>query len=476
MARILVADDEDGFREFLVDALELACHEVTPARDGQDALERLRRHSFHVLVTDLTMPRLDGLSLLKKVREEQPELEVLVLTAHGSVESAVEAMRLGAFDYLQKPLDSPDALRLLVDRAAQHRALRDSAQRETPDEPRLSWGAPAMNPVLDGLRKVARTDATVLLLGESGVGKEVAARTLHAWSNRAPGPFMAVNCAAFSESLLESELFGHEKGSFTGAVQQRRGKLELADGGTFFLDEVGELKPELQARLLRVLQEKRFERLGGARLLSTDVRWVAATNRDLQAMVREGSFREDLYHRLAVFPVRIPPLRERVVDIEPLAQHLLRKIGRELGRPDLKMDSTFLSAITRARWSGNVRELANTLERAVILAEGSGLHAGLLPQEVLGDPAEQSAQPSARTTSTPSVSVRATPAPASGVAQGSSVAQASSSGPLKTLEALEQDAIKQALEQLGGNRKQAADALGIGLRTLYDKLKRYGLG
>ena len=259
---------------------------------------------------------------------------MIVLTAHGTVDSAIEAMKLGAFDYLQKPLSGPAELRLVVRRALERRellALKERATREDADDVPLSYGDPAMAPVEEALRKVARTTATVLLLGESGTGKEVAARMLHRLSERAAGPFVAVNCAALPDSLLESELFGHEKGAFTGAAQRRRGRVELADGGTFFLDEVAELKPELQAKLLRVMQERRFERVGGTQTIEADVRWVAATNRDLHALIEQERFREDLYHRLAVFPIELPPLRERPQDILPMAECLLARLGRQFG-------------------------------------------------------------------------------------------------------------------------------------------------
>ena len=304
-----------------------------------------------------------------------------------------------------------------------------------------------MQQVIFELNKVAPTDATVLLLGESGTGKEVAARLVHTLSARSGGPFVAINCAALSDTLLESELFGHEKGAFTGAVARRRGRIELAEGGTFFLDEIGELKPEQQAKLLRVLQERCIERLGGASSVPVDVRWIAATNRDLAAQVAQGRFRSDLYHRLAVFPVYLPPLRERREDLLPLADALLLRIGAELGKPGLRLTPEAAAWIRAQPWPGNVRELANALERAAILAErlqiGSEL---LLPA-----------------------------APSTPATLGKPAPEATVPVPATTLEQLERQAIQEALDRCSGHRKQAAEQLGIGLRTLYDKLKQYGI-
>jgi len=441
MSRVLVADDEAGIREFMGDALELDGHEVALAEDGARAAKLLDESRFDVLVTDLRMPGMDGIALVRKVRAEQPETQVIVLTAHASVDSAVEAMKLGAFDYLQKPISSPEALSVLVGRALERRGLLElkaRVDRTGNGAPRLTYGDPAMAPVVEAMEKVARTSATVLLLGESGTGKEVAARAIHEMSDRRGNPFMAVNCAALSETLLESELFGHEKGAFTGANERRRGRIELADSGTFFLDEVAELKPALQAKLLRVIQERAFERVGGIRTLTVDVRWIAATNRDLRRMIEEGSFREDLYHRLAVFPIRLPPLRERRADILPIARSLLARISDELGRraPELSEDAEH--KLLQWSWPGNVRELANSLERAAILADSNKLRAEHLWLEASSgarDPA----------------------------------------GELKSLADLERDAIARALEAVGGNRRRAAELLGIGERTLYDKLRRYGL-
>ncbi len=444
MARILVADDEEGIRSFIAEALEREKHQVIPAADGQEAAELLEQQGVDLLITDLKMPRLDGMALLQKVRAEQPEVEVIVLTAFGTIESAVAAMKAGAFDYLTKPVGSPAELRLVVARALERRALLNfkAEARQGTGKTVLTWGAPVMAPVVTALQKVAATHATVLLLGESGTGKEVAARALHEMSDRAEGPFVAVNCAALTETLLESELFGHEKGAFTGAVAQRRGRLELAQGGTFFLDEVGELKAELQAKLLRVIQERRFERVGGTRTLEADVRWVAATNRDLKAMISHGEFREDLYHRLSVFPIRLPSLRERREDLRPLAELLLRQIGDELARPGLKLSTAATARLEQFAWPGNVRELRNVLERAAILAEHDLIEPAHLWLEPSRAPTEQPA----------AVAVPDVP-----------------------LEELERLAIDQAIANEGGNRKRAAARLGIGLRTLYDKLRRYGV-
>ena len=447
MARILVADDEEGIREFIADALEMDGHSVVEAIDGDDAAAKLDRQSFALLVTDLKMPGRDGMALLRKVRAEQPDVEVVVLTAHGSIENAVEAMKRGAFEYLQKPIASPAALRLLVRRALERRQLvidRDRAALDAPDEPRLTWGAPAMAPVVSNLRKVARTNATVLLTGESGVGKEVAARAVHHWSPRANGPFVAINCAALPDQLLESELFGHEKGAFSGAHTRRRGRIELASGGTFCLDEVGELDPKLQAKLLRVLQERTYERVGGERTIEADVRWIAATNRDLLGRVDDGGFREDLYHRLAVFPIELPALRDRPEDIVPLAEMLLTDIGRQLGTGPFRLTPAARDHVTTAPWHGNVRALRNALERAAILAESDtldvdGLDAG--PDR----------------------------------ARRRNAARLSAPRAAQTLEEMERDAIAHTLTEVDGHRKKAADRLGIGLRTLYDKLKKYGI-
>jgi two-component system response regulator FlrC len=379
MARILVADDEPGLREFITDALELDGHDLVAAPDGKAAAKLLDERGFDLVITDLKMPGLDGMAILRKVRAEQPETEVIVMTAHGTVDNAVEAMKLGAFEYLQKPLSGPDELRLLV------------------------------------------------------------ARAVHALGTRASKTFMAINCAALSEQLLESELFGHEKGAFTGATERKRGRLELADGGTFFLDEVGELKLELQAKLLRVLQERRYERVGGTRTLEVDVRWIAATNRDLRAMIDAGTFREDLYHRLAVFPIRLPPLRDRKADLLPIARSLLTRIAADQKRSLPTLSKAAEQRLLAASWRGNVRELANALERAAILADGNVIE----PEHLWID------EPTSR--------------PASGA------------GTIKPLVELEREAILAALAAVDGNRRRAAELLGIGERTLYDKLKKYGV-
>lgn len=440
MADVLVVDDEAGIRSFLKGALSPEGHEVDEASSAGEALEVVERRKYDLVITDLRMPNMSGMDLVRRLRTEHPSIEVIVLTAHSTISTAVEAIKLGAFDYLEKPLASPAQARKLVARALER--TPPAAAEDLPrggDSPALTYGAPAMGRVVHALRKVAVTNATVLLTGESGTGKEVAARAIHRWSPRAEGPYVAVNCAVLSANLLESELFGHERGAFTGAHARRAGRLELANGGTFFLDEIGELAPDLQAKLLRVLQERCFEPVGSNETIACDVRFIAATNRDLLPMVGAGTFREDLYHRLAVFPVRLPSLRERREDIVPLARHLLSGIAASNGRPGLELSLSACLALEPLDLPGNVRELRNLLERATILSEGDELQ----PEHF-----------------------DAMPAPAHRVVE-----------PVHggTLAGVERETIRRALESAGGNRKKAAAQLRIGLRTLYEKLKRYGL-
>ena len=425
--RILLAEDDPAMQDLLRRILVDQGYEVQVVGDGLAAMARLEQ-PFDLVLTDIRMPGADGVQVLEFSRRKWPATPVVVLTAFGSIPGAVDAMRLGAFDYLAKPLPDPQALRAVVARALEGGQASGGVELVVRD--------PAMQQVVQQLHKVAPRDTTVLLLGESGTGKEVLARLVHQLSPRAEGPFVAVNCAALSESLLESELFGHEKGAFTGATSRHEGRFEQADGGTLLLDEVGETSAALQAKLLRVLQERTFERVGGEQPISVDVRLVAATNRDLEARVAEEVFRQDLYFRLAVFPLLIPPLRQRPADILPLADHFLHLLTRGPSRTAPQLTDEARAALRVHPWPGNVRELQNVLERALILSGGDAISA-----QDLGLPAGDAA-------------------PTSGA------------GTLKEMERL---AITEALDAEQGNRKRAAKRLGIALRTLQYKIKQYGL-
>jgi two-component system response regulator FlrC len=447
---VLVVDDQPAFRRLLVRVLVDDGYQVTEARDGREALELARKTPFHLVLSDIRMPGLDGVELLDKLQAEVPATLVVLLTAFGSVPAAVDAMKKGAFDYLTKPLADPDELRVVVARAMAHRRLVDAQEAMAPvdhdDEPVHAHAT--MVAVVAAARRVALVDATVLLTGESGTGKEVVARLIHARSSRAERPFVAVNCAALAEGLLDSELFGHERGAFTGADRQHRGRFEVADGGTLLLDEVGEMSPALQAKVLRVLQERTFERVGGTATLHVDVRVIVATHRDLHAEVARGRFREDLYYRLAVVPLHLPPLRDRGDDVLLLARHFLAMVSRRYGRAEPVLTPAARQALLAYPWPGNVRELANVVERAVVLSDDRPGHVlELAPQDLWLGPAL---------------------APAAGQ-RGSGADQ-----PLN-LHELERQAILRALDEAAGNRKQAAELLGIGLRTLQYKLNEYGL-
>ena len=454
MARILIADDEAGLREFMGDALRLDDHDVAEAVDGRDALRQLEARSFDLVITDLRMPHVDGMTVVRKLRAEQPETEVIVLTAHGRVDSAVEAMKLGAFDYLDKPIASPDALRLLAARAIERRRLRDARDRSdaaAPALPPLTYGDPAMAAVVTAMEKVARTSASVLLLGETGSGKEVAARTIHAMSERRGGPFMAVNCAALSETLLESELFGHEKGAFTGADRRKVGFVEAAAGGTLFLDEIGEMPPSLQPKLLRVLEQRVVTRVGGTTEVPVDIRLIAATHRNLEDEVRAGRFREDLYFRISTFTLAVPPLRDRRADIVPLCEHFIRGFAGEHAPVIPTLTHAARELVLAYPWPGNVRELRNAIERAMVMQSGGVIDVEHLPERVRAGAA----------------------APVGGRAQVVPVGDAF--GVRDQLADVERAAIVAALDASGGNQTHAAARLGLSRRALIYKLEKYGL-
>jgi DNA-binding NtrC family response regulator len=389
---VLVVEDLEDTRNSLVDLLHMGLGlEVDAAEDGQRALAMLAERPYALVVTDLRMPRLGGMKLIHEMRERNIPATVIVTTGHGSITDAVEAMRMGAYDFLPKPAD-PQRLCLLVERALQERELRDevAALRDQMQQRHGFQGilsrSPRMHDVFELVAHVAETDSTVLIIGETGSGKEQVALALHqASSSRRSGQFVPVNCAAFPETLLESELFGHEKGAFTGAAGQRIGRFEQANGGTLFLDEVGDIPPAMQVKLLRVLQDRRFERLGGSEPIEVDVRVIAATHRDLEKLVAEGTFRDDLYYRLNVVRIDLPPLRERPEDIPVLVQHFCGRFARP-GRPACEVSPEAMEVLLRAPWPGNVRQLENAIERACVTARDGVIRPLNLPPDVTGKP------------------------------------------------------------------------------------------
>ncbi|MDQ7005766.1 MAG: sigma-54 dependent transcriptional regulator [Acidobacteriota bacterium] len=450
MRKILVAEDERNLREGIAEAFVDAGHEVVQAEAGDEALEALEEQVFDLVITDYKMPVVDGLELLRRVRMINDSTAVIMMTAYGTVEGAVQAMRLGAYDYIQKPFNLEE-LELKAERALEHRRLlsrlmefdrRDLVGRFD----NIVGESPAMRRVFEVLSKVAPSNATVLILGETGTGKELIAEAIHRNSTRADGPFVKINCAALPDNLLESELFGHERGAFTGADRQRVGRFELANEGTLFLDEIGTMSAGTQAKVLRVLQEREFERLGGTRSIKSDVRLIAATNRDLEAAIAAGEFREDLFYRLNVVTINMPPLRERKEDIVPLATYFLQRFGEDLKKPMHGFSPGALRALTRHNWPGNIRELENTIERAVLMADSGMIKPGDLTLGQGGGAGDERSRMSA-----------VLRLPAEGMA----------------LEELEKMAILEALRMNDWIQKDAARFLRISSRVMNYKIQKY---
>lgn len=460
MDPLLLVEDKAELRAMLRKALEKAGYTVEEAADGSAAIERVRARRYLVILTDLKMPGASGLDVLRAAKEADATIPVLLMTAYGSVEEAVTAMKEGAYDFIQKPIDL-DHLRLMVERAArQQELLRENlVLREEYAArygfPRIVGEHPAMQELGQQVQRVAAADSTVLLLGESGAGKELFARAIHHLSARREHAFVALNCAAIPEGLVENELFGHERGAYTGAGARKLGKLELAHRGTFFLDEIGELSPAIQSKLLRVLEEKRFERVGGTQPVEVDVRILTATNKDLRAAVAHKAFREDLYYRVSAVPLTIPPLRERGDDVLLLAEHFLARFRRELHKPAVQLSAAARERLREYPWPGNVRELQNAIERAVILSEGSQIDAA-----ALGLPA---ARPEAH--ELPRGVVEET------FAWEGTLAEVAG----RALAHVERFKIEAALRECKWNKTRAADRLGVSYKTLLSKMRALGL-
>ena len=460
MSRILVVDDNETMRSGIALVVERMGHEGFAADSGHQALELLQDERVDLVITDYRMDDMDGMQVLEAVKEKYADTDVILITAYGTIEIAVEAMKQGAVDFITKPFP-PEALRLKIEKVLDYRATRQ--ERERLDEEnrylreeiggRYNFGeiigdSPQIKEILTAVAKVAPTDSSVLIYGESGTGKELVARAVHYQSTRQAASFVKVNCGALPRELVESELFGHEKGSFTGAVRQKKGKFELAAGGTIFLDEIGDIPLDIQVKLLRVLQEKQFDRVGGERTIEADVRVVAATNRPLKEMVAQGAFREDLFYRLEVIPLRLPALRERKGDIPVLVRHFFEKKCGEMNLPLRRLTDEAIQTLVDYRWPGNVRELENVIERTIVLADGDEVGSHDLPltfedsnerrQETVGD---------------------------------------ETNGMLlnQRLDALESDLITRAMDEANQVKTQAAELLGIKTSALYYKLEKYGI-
>jgi DNA-binding NtrC family response regulator len=446
---VLIVDDEKNIRLGLGKALEMDDHTIFLAENGKEAMEIINNHEIDLVITDLKMPNMSGEELLRGVSSSYPNIPVIILTGHGTIETAVKAMREGAYDFLTKPVNL-DRLSMLVKRALrnrelvlQHRALQEEVNRigRKRKFSNIIGKSPQIKKILEVVDQIAPTKASVLITGESGVGKELVADAIHNLSNRGEQPFIKVHCAALTESLLESELFGHEKGAFTGAIARKRGRFELANTGTIFLDEIGEINQNVQIKILRVLQEKRFERVGGEETLEVDVRIVAATNKNLKKEIEKGDFREDLYYRLNVVNVEVPPLRDRKEDIPLLAVAFLKEFAEENGRDIEGFDSKVLNELYNYPWPGNVRELRNCIESAVVMSKNKVITPDDLP-------------PTVRSESDDNL-IRIKPG--------------------TPLEEAEKMIIQATLNVLNGNKSKTAEALGIGRKTLHRKINDYGI-
>ncbi len=448
MANILLVDDDRNHSTVLKGLLQREGHDILTASNVDSALRTIEQHDFDLVITDLKMPVKNGMDLLVLSRKRKPALPVIMITAHGDIETAVAAMKLGAYDFITKPLDEHELFN------AVHKALGESDKNremvsayfdgDSGSFPEVIGKSQSIELVLETMRRIAPSDATVLICGETGVGKELVAKNIHLASGRRDKPFVKVNCAAIPETLIESELFGYERGAFTGAVTSKPGRFELAHEGTIFLDEIGDMPLQLQSRLLCVLQDRSFERVGGVKTIKVDVRILAATNRDLQEDIQAGKFRADLFYRLNVVPIRVPPLRERREDIAPLLNHFLKIIASQCGKRVARVLPEVETAFTRYDWPGNIRELENTVARIVLMSDGEAIGLELLPNELRG-PAASSSCPSFKETLGDIVSIS------------------------------EKQLLLDALNKAGQNRTKAAEVLGISRRTLQNKIKEYGL-
>jgi len=448
--KVLVVDDEPGMRSLLTRVMEKEGYSAASCADGNEALQAIAKEDWDLVIADIDMPGMDGIELLKHIRKDSPQVPVLMITAYATVETAVEAMKLGAHDYITKPF-AMDELKIVVGKALERQRLlvqRDlllAEIRSQYDLEGIIGVSGRMRDVVDMALSVAPSKATVLVEGESGTGKELVARAIHDHSDRRDRPFVVVNCGALSEGILESELFGHERGAFSGAIATRKGRFELADRGSLFIDEIGELPPQAQVKLLRFLQNQEFERVGGAVVRKSDARIIAATNRDLKAMVRTGAFREDLFYRINVVHITVPPLRDRREDVEHLARYFQEKYCIQMNKRLDELPDDVLMALRTYDWEGNVRELENVMERAVVLCKGDSITLRDLPEEVRGRDGDLEAAP----------------------VQGQTLTQ--------ILEAMERQILVRTLEKNRGSQTKTAGELGIKRTTLRYKMGKYGL-
>ena len=456
MARALVVDDEANLRKVLAAMLKREGYDVAMAENGVQAMAELAKNGADVVVTDQVMPQMGGLELLRAVLAEDPDLPVIMITAHGTVDSAVEAIKLGAFDYITKPFEHEE-LKSVIAKAVRTRELSRTNIPASDERARqaLVGASAAMQDVFKIIEKVADTPSTVLITGESGTGKELVATALHAGSSRRNKAIIRVNCAAIPKDLMESELFGYERGAFTGAVTSKPGRFELADSGTLFLDEIAEIPVEMQVKLLRALQESEFERVGGIKTLKVDVRLIAATNRDLKKEIAEGRFREELFYRLNVVPITLPPLRDRVADIPELVAHFIEKYNRKLSKKVQSLEPDAMEILQEYGWPGNIRELENMMERMILFSEGPVILAKDLPEPL-------------KEADTVKVPLQLSAAPSGGDASMKDIVKQAAAE-------LERDLIAKALEETSGNVTQAAKKLKISRKSLQTKMKEFGL-